>query len=262
MTFPSDASPDPDALPAGRIDLHSHLIPGIDDGCQTFDESRACIDMLREAGYVGSLCTPHVWREMFPANLPGNIEPWTEQLQHWLGETGIDYAVWPGGEVRLFEDIVDWFQHNGVPTLAGSRYILADFWTPTWPDWLDPTMDWLLEQGYKPILAHPERTTDQFRLLERLRALHDRGVLLQGNCLPYTGAEGRDRVRVMKQLLKEDRYDFIALDMHGADSLPDRLKGLDQLRKAIGDDRLNELTCDAPRRVLRDGIAQKANTPR
>jgi protein-tyrosine phosphatase len=248
--------PAPADLPDGRIDLHSHLLPGIDDGCQNLDESFECVRQLKEAGYVGTVCTPHVWREMFPANLPINIEPWTQKLQASLRDAGVDYAIWPGGEVRLFDGIVDWFQDNGVPTLAGTHYVLMDFWSEAWPDWLHPTVDWLKQQGYQPILAHPERVPDRHRLLERLRALSDRGVLLQGNCLPFTGAEGPEPRRIMKQLLSEQRYDFIALDMHGPDSLPERLRGLKQLRKFLGDRELDRLTCDAPRQLLRHAVTE------
>jgi protein-tyrosine phosphatase len=255
MTDPAPTSVDPDALPAGRIDLHSHMIPGIDDGCQARAESFECVAMLKEAGYVGTLCTPHIWKDMFPANLPENIEPWTQRLQADLREATFNYTVWPGGEMRLFDGIIDWFKQHGVPTLAGSEYVLMDFWSPIWPAWLNDVVDYLMEEGYRPILAHPERTTDQYRLLERLRALHKRGVLLQGNCLPFTGAEGPDPQHIMRQLLAEQRYDFIALDMHGPDSLPDRLKGLQQLRQELGDAELDRLTCEAPRQVLRQGRA-------
>jgi protein-tyrosine phosphatase len=163
----------------------------------------------------------------------------------------MDYHLWPGGEVRLFDGIVDWFHEHGVPTLAGTHYVLMDFWSPVWPAWMNEVVDWLLEQGYQPILAHPERITDQHRLLERLRALHARGVLLQGNCLPFTGAEGPDPEHNMRQLLAEQYYDFIALDMHGPDSLPDRLHGLEKLRQSLGDNELDRLTCEAPRALLR-----------
>jgi protein-tyrosine phosphatase len=242
---------DADQLPPGRIDLHSHLIPGIDDGCQTLDESFDCVRQLCDAGYVATLCTPHIWTDMFPANGPANIRGWADDLQQTLRNAGFDYTIWPGGEMRLHENIIDWFQHNGVPTLAGTPYVLMDFWTPTWPDWLHPAVDWLKEQGYTPILAHPERTTDKHRLIQRLRALNDRGVLFQGNCLPFTGAEGPEPKRIMQQLLSENRYDFIALDMHGPDTLPERLRGLEQLRKTLGDHELDYLTCEAPRVLLR-----------
>jgi len=240
-----------DSLPQGRIDLHSHLIPGIDDGCQSLDESLACVDTLSEEGFVATMCTPHLWPELFPANVPENIERWTQQLQADLAETGRSYTVWPGAEIRLFDGIIDWFQQHGVPTLAGTPYVLMDFWNPVWPNWVDEAADWLLEQGYRPILAHPERTTDQYRLLERLRSLRERGVLLQGNCRPFMGCEGREPEHNMRQLLAEQAYDFIALDMHGPDSLPDRLEGLAQLRQELGPAELDRLTCEAPRQLLR-----------
>jgi len=249
--------PDPATLPPGRIDIHSHMLWGIDDGCQLPEESFQCLDMLRDAGFVATICTPHIWPELFPDNIPENITGWTNQLRQRFYEAGSAYQLFPGGEVRLHARVLDWFKRHGVPTLAGTDDVLMDFWEPVWPAWLDPVVDWLLDRGYRPILAHPERIGRQAGLLDNLRRLSDRGVLLQGNCLPFTGAEGPHPVEVMRHLLAEQRYDFLALDMHGPDSLPDRLEGLAMLEQEIGQAEVDRLMSEAPRRLLQHRPARR-----
>ena len=105
----------------GFIDLHSHLLPGIDDGCVTLEQSLACVRRLMERGFTGTACTPHIWLEQFPANVPANISRWVEELSGHLGEQGLEYRLWPGGEVRIARDTVAWFEEHGVPTLVKDR---------------------------------------------------------------------------------------------------------------------------------------------
>ena len=68
-----------------EMDIHSHLVPGIDDGCRTLDESLTCIRRLKEIGFVGTICTPHYWPRLFPENLPVQIAEKTELLRAALG---------------------------------------------------------------------------------------------------------------------------------------------------------------------------------
>ena len=178
------------APPAVRIDIHSHLLPSIDDGCRSLDESIECITKLKSMGFVGSICTPHMWPEAFPGNTPEHVRAWTARLQQDLMERGVEYQVWPGGELRLFEGVVQWMQTNGVPTLADSRYVLIDTWDRSWPKFAASVFQWLIGQKYQPILAHPERVPDQRGLDKRIREVEEMGLLLQCNANSFTGAEG------------------------------------------------------------------------
>lgn len=249
---PPDADPTapaPADLPPGRIDIHSHLIPGVDDGCRDLDESLTCVRRLIDAGYVGSICTPHIWGELFPENTIDHIRAWTTQLQRQLTEQGIDYRLWPGGEIRLFDKVVDWFKANEVPTLAGSKYVLADFWEQRWPKWVDRAFDWLIEEGYQPILAHPERLSIN-NADEKLGALADRGVLMQGNFRCMTGEDGFLADQLVRRYLVEQRYTFLALDMHRPDTLESRLDGLRLVEQEFSPDLATACTADAPRQHI------------
>ncbi len=236
--------------PVGRIDLHSHLLPGVDDGCVSVEASLACVTQLKAHGYVGSVCTPHVWADLYPDNTPARIARWVDRLRDRLASDGIDYHLWSGGEVRLFDGIISWLKVHGVPTLAGSDCVLLDFWENSWPRYVDDTFRWLLDEGYTPVLAHPERLPCPGDLADRLDDLAAMGVMLQGNFKPVTGEEGVAAMTLARRLLDEDRYAFMALDMHGPDSLAGRFEGLRIVERECGPARLRRYIESAPRSLI------------
>ncbi len=242
----------PPIPPTGRIDVHSHMLPGIDDGCSDIDEAVSNIQMLTDAGYAGTICTPHLWPDMFPDNTPTNIQHWTTDLSNQLAQRGIQYPLWPGGELRLFKGVIDWMKSHGVPTLAGSRYVLADFWEDTWAKYVDPAFDWLLDNGYQPILAHPERIgiADTENLVGHLDALTARGVLLQGNFRCMTGEDGYHADQRVRRFLQEGRYWLMAMDMHRPDAQPSRLDGMQMVAQEFGQPTVDLMTIDRPRLIL------------
>src|SRR5262245_36599080 len=99
----------------GKIDIHSHILPGIDDGCKTLEESFECVRKLTDAGFIGSICTPHIWPEAFPDNTAANIRDWVIALQQQIDAAGLSYRLWPGGEVRLFKGIEKHFASEELP---------------------------------------------------------------------------------------------------------------------------------------------------
>ena len=235
-------------LPAGRIDIHSHLLPGIDDGCADLDESLQAVRRLQELGFVGSVCTPHLWPEAFPENTPRHVEAWTLQLADQLNDAGIQYQVWPGGELRIFDGAIEWMKVHGVPTLTGSRLVLTDFWVEHWPGWIMDVYEWLLAHRYRPILAHPERLQPTKDLEPNLSRLMDMGVWLQGNLRSFTGEDGFFTDQQARRHLHLGQYRFLALDMHRPDSLESRLDGIQILTDEFGTERMDQLLVDAPRR--------------
>ncbi|MCC7203924.1 MAG: hypothetical protein IT441_02505 [Phycisphaeraceae bacterium] len=247
-------TPDPIAAtlpPTGRIDIHAHLIPGVDDGCQTIEESLACVRLLKQNGYVGTICTPHMaWVDDLPECTPAHVAEWVSQLRRQLKEHGENYAIWPGGELRLFDGVIDWLKQHGVPTLAGSRCVLTDMWETRWPTYAIPAFRWLLDQGYQPILAHPERLNCPEELPARLVEVQAMGVWLQGNANCFTGAEGYHADIFVRQFLAEGRYRLLGLDMHRPDTLPSRFDGLDIAQRESGPKLVNVLTITAPRRDI------------
>lgn len=234
----------------GRIDIHSHLLPGIDDGCQTLEESIDCIHQLKAKGYTGTICTPHVWPEYYPNITPDNVATWVGQFTEALKQQGVDYQVWPGGELRVFPDVIAWMQMYGVPTLAGSRCVMFDYWDNKWPRWLPKVIEWLIAEGYQPILAHPERIAATVKQPKKLHDLIEMGVWLQGNFRSMTGEEGYLADQVVRQFIKEQRFQFMAMDMHDAASLPGRFDGMALVAEEFGEHLVDYFTIEAPRKLI------------
>jgi protein-tyrosine phosphatase len=240
-----------DLPPSGRIDVHSHLLPSRDDGCTGVSDSMRCVKRLIEEGFVGTICTPHVWRGMFAHNTPAEVERAVAQLREEIDAAGFDYRLWAGGELRIAADTVQWLQEIGVPTLGDSRCVLLDYWGDSWPSYADAVCRWLLEKGYQPILAHPERMglpDHEFDTV--VRSLAEMGVLLQGNVNSLAGIEGAVAAERVRRLLREDRYYLMALDMHGPDSLDGRLQGLALLEAEAGPERAARYFEEHPRAIL------------
>src|SRR5258708_22601308 len=87
-------------MDTGRIDVHTHLLPGIDDGCPSFDDSLQCARTLVAAGYTQAFCTPHIWPTL-PHNTIDNVRQWTSKLQERFDAAGIPLKLAPGGENNL-----------------------------------------------------------------------------------------------------------------------------------------------------------------
>ena len=230
--------------------MHSHILPGIDDGCASLDESFESVRRLKEHGYVGTICTPHCWPNNFPHITPEHIAVWRDALADEIEKAGLDYRLWTGGEMRIYPGAIEWMQVHGVPTLADSKYVLCDFWEPRWQPWIDDSFDWLISEGYKPILAHPERSPTQDNYEKHLDRLMAKGVLLQGNLRCFTGEEGYHADQGVRQYMQEGRYTLLALDMHRPDALQGRLDGIAIASDEFGADRVNAMIDDAVRQLL------------
>ncbi len=240
-----------DKRSAGRIDLHSHLVPGVDDGCKSFAESIQCVRLLKEHGYIGTACTVHMGPDWFPDNTPAKIAKAVAELDEQLRREGLDYRIWAGGELRIAKDTVRWIEDVGIPTLGSGSCVLADYWGSTWPSFADELLQYLIAQGYQPILAHPERIDlreEDFDAL--LRSLDQMGVWLQGNFNSVIGGEGPQAERRVRRLLDEDRYYLMATDMHGPDSLESRLEALPFLEAGAGAEKLSTFLEKRPREIF------------
>jgi protein-tyrosine phosphatase len=243
--------PTPATIPQSRLDLHCHLVPGVDDGCQTIEASLECVRAWRDAGYRGSVCTPHMGSDWFPDNTPQRIGPAVAELQRRLDDEGLDYRLWPGGEVRLSETVVSWLREWGVPTLGESRWVLVDYFGRRWPDCCDAGIDFLLDHGYDVLLAHPERLALPEREWETLMdRLAERGVRFQGNLNSVSGGEGEIAQDRALRWLHEERYFVLASDTHGPDSVPGRLLGIKTAHRQIGAAQVAELLSTRPREML------------
>jgi len=223
------------------IDVHSHLLPGIDDGCFDLEESLDCIKRLIHFGYLGTICTPHFWHAKYPANTLAQIQGHLIQLQTQIKQANLNYQIWPGGELRLAPDTIPWLQKHGIPTLAQSQIVLFDLWVDKWPKWATKIIQWLFDQGYQPVMAHPERHTHIKKYDKIINTLTQMGVLFQGNLQAFTGELGYNADIFAREMLTQNKYILLGLDMHQFQTLDNRLDGIAQVQQLIGQEKTQDL---------------------
>lgn len=224
----------------GRIDTHSHLLPGIDDGCRDVAESIACARKLVAAGYSHSYCTPHIWRNLDNSRL--NIPQRVGALQAALDAENVPLKLLPGGEMHLSERFCEIADRDLVTYGDAGRFAIFDFWTDAMPAYFLPCVKKLAGQKITPILAHPERIDAIQNDPEAVDTIARAGVLLQCNLEPL-GDEDRTRRRTLaEQWLLENRYFMLGSDLHRIESLGRRLRGLERAIDLIGEERVWELT--------------------
>ncbi len=232
----------------GRIDIHSHLLTGVDDGCADIAESLACARRLVEAGYTHSFVTPHVWTSL-PDNNIELIPSRMKQLQIALDTAAIPLTLLPGGE-NNFTELQKLSETDLVTYNMAGKYVLADIWVDQMPGYFTEQVRRLQARGLTVILAHPERMRAVQDNPDLADLFDDMGVLLQGN-LQCLGDPLGSMTRVVgEQYLKDGRYTFLGSDLHNLRTLNVRLQGLRNAINLVGEKVVDELTITNPQKLL------------
>lgn len=234
---------------SGRIDLHGHFLPELDDGSRSVDESVQMALAMVEAGYSNLTCSPHIWPEH--AYSPTFIRDRVASLQSEFNARGVPITLHSGGEINLVDLDVFAMRDADIPTYdMQGKYVLFDFWAGELPDDYWRRVERFRELGAIPIQAHPERIAAfQYHPL-LLDELADRGVLLQCNlqCLSdRAGVRTRD---CAEQWLRDGRYFILASDAHRSDTMQIRLNGLKTAIEILGEVEVDRLTKFNPAKVL------------
>ena len=233
----------------GRIDVHTHLLPGVDDGCADLAESIECGRMLVAAGYSHAFCTPHIWPNL-PHNNPQMIAQRTEELQKHFDEAGVSLRLLPGGELNLRPEIATWTRDQ-IPTFGmKGKYCFFDLWADKLPPFFWPAVEHLQQLGLKVIVAHPERMRAVQDDLSLVDEFLECGLLLQGNLQCFSDPTDSPTRRSVEKLLLERRYFLLGTDTHRPQTLPMRLEGLARAIELAGGEYINELTTANPQSLI------------
>jgi len=243
----------PDRPLAGRIDVHSHLLPGIDDGCKTIEESLACARVLVLHGYTHAFCTPHIWPK-YAGISRHSVPRMCAILQNELDEAQVPLKVLPGGELNLFLGVTKTPVDEIVPLGLG-KYMLVDMWAAEIPEFFEESIRWLQSLELTVILAHPERmraVQDRPELVDYFQSL---GILLQGNLQCFGEREGVITRVCAEQFLSEGKYFMVGSDTHNPDSMDIRMRGLSRIIELVGDEGAAVLTRANPMKLAPGAFA-------
>lgn len=243
------------------IDLHCHILPGIDDGAADIAVSREMARAFVEDGVTHVVCTPHILPGLY-LNRGPQIRDAVQALQGDLEREGIPLALAAGADAHVVPDFVDGLKSGELLTLAGSRYVLVEPPHHVAPVRLEDFFFGLLVAGFVPILTHPERLAWVEQLYPAVQRLVHAGVWMQITAGSLTGAFGRNARYWSERLLDEGCVHVLATDAHDVSRRPPILgDGREAAAKRVGSVEAEHLVLTRPGGVLANESPSKLPMP-
>lgn len=195
-------------------DMHSHFIPGIDDGPATMAESIALLKLIEQAGYSRIVTTPHISLDYFPDTEP-KIAQGLAMLKQAAAEHNIQLNIEAAAEYMIDESLLDKLRKKEDLFIIGGKYILIEMGFVQPSPLLHQVIFEIQAKGYQPILAHPERYNYyKDTSIADLQKLKNSGCLFQLNTIALSGYYGKSVKIFAEKLLRESIYDFAGSDIH------------------------------------------------
>ena len=234
------------------IDLHAHILPGLDDGPETLEESLQMAEMALKQGINQVVATPHVVEGLYENNKSVILER-TRLLQEALKKKGCFLEIIPGAEIHISDNIMDLLERGELLTINDAgKYILLELpHSQSIPPYIDNLVFQLSIKGVRTIIPHPERNISVQENPNILIPLIRQGVLMQSTLSSFTGHFGAEVTRTAEILLKHHMVHLLATDMH---SIGGRLRGftraLEKVTMLVGKENLRAMIVSGPQLVL------------
>ncbi len=244
------------------IDLHCHILPGIDDGAKDMATSLAMARMAVADGIHTMACTPHIYPGMYMNDATG-IALARSRLQAELDAHGIALKLVVGADVHLVPGLLDGLRAGLIPTLHGSRYLLLEpsHTTPT-PGFEDQVFN-LVAAGFTPVITHPERLTWVEHHYPVFVRLIQQGALMQITADALTGVFGPRAKYWADRFVVDGNAHILATDAHSTGRRSPRLTpALEVVRRLVGAHEAHQLVVNRPQAILDDlAPAQRDKAP-
>lgn len=243
------------------IDLHSHILPGIDDGAADLDISLEMARIAVSGGVTVQACTPHIFPGVFNNSGP-QIRRAAEELQRQLDEHGIPLRLVTGADAHIVPNMVSGLRAGEILSLADTRYVLVEPPHHVAPPRLEHFFFDLLAAGYVPILTHPERLTWIEGRYDTFVQLFRAGVWMQVTAGSLTGVFGRRAKYWAERMLNEALVHILASDAHGARRRPpDLAEGRAAAAKWLGEEEAEQLVYVRPCAILENAAPSTVRPP-
>ena len=243
------------------IDIHCHLLPGIDDGPEELDESLAMARLAVANGITEAIVTPHIHVGRYENTRDGIAEA-TRRFRHSLEDNGIALRLRMAAEIRIGPELMGLVEAQQVPwlgSLDGYRLVLLEFPHSHIPLGSDKLVNWCLQRKIRPVIPHPERNKDVIRNLEKITPFVKLGCLLQVTAGAVAGSFGPQAQRRACQLLERGWVSFLASDAHNIDHrIPDLEPGRAAAAAIIGETASWRLVLINPLRILTNTTQQSS----
>jgi protein-tyrosine phosphatase len=223
-------------IPSNYVDIHSHLLPGIDDGARTFEQTLGLVQALQGFGVSQFVTTPHIMHQVWD-NTKESILSLKDQTISELEKNDIRVTFRAASEYLIDNQFVKLFQTGELLTLK-DNYVLVEMSYMNAPIQLYNILFDLQVAGYIPVLAHPERYTFYHNNFDEYVKLKRVGCLFQLNLLAVVGYYGKEIAKTAEQLLEKGMYDFVGSDVHHSKHIASfeekvKLKDVSALKEVI-----------------------------
>ena len=234
------------------IDMHSHIIPEVDDGSGSVEETFNMIKEAKEVGFTDILLTSHFLTHYYEPDAK-EIVFWSEKLQEILNQKNIDVKLHFGMEIYVSNRLDELIKEKRILTLCNSRYMLIELPLSTTINYLDYVLYYLQSISIIPIIAHPERYKCVQEKPDLVSYYIDKGALIQCNYGSIVGLYGNKAKQTLKHLLKQGQVHFLGSDCHKQNSIylliPEAVK---KIKKIIGEKNFKRISVENPKKVIND----------
>lgn len=235
------------------IDIHSHILPGVDDGSKSLEESVEMARLFLENGTKKVFATPHYIENSKMDSLYDTNKKQYKLLVDELKRQEIDLEVYLGNEVYMCLEILEFIQEGRISTMNGSRYVLIEFPMYDIPIYSEDVLYSLIVNGYVPIIAHPERNLKIGEDPNILYEYIELGCLAQLNIPSLEGRYGKNIQEVGEKLLKHNMIHFIGADAHSTNRRSPMIQqGLEKLEEILGKEEFENLVYKNPKCIIED----------
>lgn len=232
------------------IDFHTHIIPNIDDGSRSVEETFNLIKEAKEAGFEGIILTSHYIENYYETEAKER-DVWVNAISDSLKAKGIETNLYIGNEIYLSENIMNLLINRKASTINNTSYVLFEMPLNAEPMNLYDVIYSLQENKLVPVLAHPERYSFVQREPELIYDLIEKGVLMQSNYGSILGQYGENAKMIVKKFLENDMVHFLGSDVHRQNTIYKKIpQALEEIKEIIGEEKLEKLTTINPKLVL------------
>ena len=234
------------------IDFHTHILPNIDDGARSIEETFNLIKEAKNAGFESIISTSHYMENYYETDTPER-EVWVNAIYENLKAKNIDIKLYLGNEIYMTDNIIKLLEEGKASTINDTSYVLFEMPLNIEPMNLYDMVYEMIQCKLVPVLAHPERYTFVQQEPELIYDLIQKGVLMQANYGSIIGQYGKKAQMIVKKFFENNMIHFLGTDVHRQNTIYTKMPEiLEELGSLIGEDKLEELTTTNPGLALRN----------
>lgn len=226
----------------GYVDIHSHILPGIDDGAQDWAQSERMLQMQQEQGVTQIIATPHFDMEQNIQN-PDKIRELVAEANEHAETAAPAVTLYTGCEVLYSPGIIEAYREGQILTLADSRYLLVEFYPGSPYREIEEGVSSIVREGLIPVIAHVERYRCLMNEYDRLSELIKMGAVMQMNSRSLLGKRFDKRVRLCRKMVQNGFIHFLGSDCHNEEERPPKMQEpYETIVRLCGEQIADELT--------------------